>query len=339
MSIDILKQDIRSGTLKQVYAFYGPEEYLKKYYIESIEKLVVDKAMKDLNRIVLEGKVDARKIMDSCEACPVFSDKKLIIVKNSGLLKGGKKETEASKKSQSQGGLPEYLQNMPSYAYLVFLEEEIDKRLKLTDAVKKSGLLVEFAYQKPVDLVKWVIKVCKSMGRIMDASVASYLVEISEQGMTEIYNEIQKLVMYTEGRQSITQPDVDRICTRSVKSRIFDLTDAIAEQDAVKGLKLLNDMLMLKEPLPKILFMITKQLRQILEVRLLQNKGYAAAQVASEMGLPPFIASKLIKQSSRFSEDRLKKAMEESLEYDIAIKTGKIDEKIAVELMITSFSK
>ncbi|MCX8131748.1 MAG: DNA polymerase III subunit delta [Clostridia bacterium] len=339
MSIDILKDDIKNKRIKNLYLFYGPEEYLKKYYLESLEKEILSDDMKALNKIVLEGKADIKRISEACETMPVFSERKIVIVRNSGLLKAKKKQDDEGKGKQGDDSLVSYLQNLPEYTCLVFFEEEIDKRVKVIDIIKKNGLIVEFVFQKPVELVKWVSKVFKTYKKEIDPVLASRMVENCEQGMTEILNEINKVVLYLGDRQRVTNDDIEKICTKSIKGRIFDLTDAIAEKNTAKALKLLNDMIILKEPIPKILFMITRQLRQVLEMKLLNNEGLNSGQAATKMGITPYAAGKISKQTRVFDVENLKGAIEESLDMDLAIKTGKIDERMAVELLISKLSK
>ncbi|MEG6612281.1 DNA polymerase III subunit delta [Pseudoclostridium thermosuccinogenes] len=343
-SIEELKADIKNNKIRKAYIFYGPEEYLKKYYLGSIENLLLSKEMEQLNKIVIEGKCEQSKIIEACETMPVFSERKIVLVKNSGLFKASKKQDAGSTKTKGKGSaknpdedLVLYIENMPAYTCLIFYEEEIDKRVKLADAVKKNGLIVEFPLQKPVDLAKWVIKVLKSYHKEIDMMTASQLVDNSEQGMTELLNEINKLVSYLGDRVQVSSKDIEEICSKSVKGRIFDLTDAIAEKNTVKAIKLLNDMLILKEPLPKILIMITRQLRQIMEMKLLTASGLTKSQAASKIGLTPYASGKIFKQAEGFTIERLKEAINDSLEMDLAIKTGKINDRIAVELFITEF--
>lgn len=340
MSVDTLKEDIKNNRIRNLYLFYGPEEYLKKYYLESIEKSILTEDLRALNKVVLEGKIDIRKIIDNCETLPVFSERKLVIVKYSGLFKTkGKTGNESKGKGKGQNDeLLSYLENIPETTCLIFYEEEIDKRMKAVDTIKKNGLMVEFALQKPVELVKWVTKVFKSHKKDIDANTAAYLVDNSEQGMTDILNEINKLVLYLGDRTSVTIGDIEKVCTKSVKSRIFDLTDAISEKNASKALKLLDEMVVLREPMPKILFMIARQFRMILEMKLLAAEGIKQDQAAGKMGITPYAAGKILKQTGGFTIDSLKEAVAECLKLDIAIKTGKIEDRIAAELLIAKFA-
>jgi DNA polymerase-3 subunit delta len=179
----------------------------------------------------------------------------------------------------------------------------------------------------------------KASGKDVDMSTASMIVENSEQGMTEIGNEIDKLIDYTENRELVKLEEAEAVCTKSIKSRIFDLTDAISEKNGTKALKLVNDMTILKEPMQKILFMITRQFRQILQMKLLSSEGISVNEAAGKIGVTPYGAGKLLKQSKGFSVEDLKKALDKSLEMDIAVKTGKLEDRMAVDLLIMEFSR
>lgn len=343
MSFDILKDDIKNKHFRKLYLFYGQEEYLKHYYTDTIEKSLISEDLKPLNKIVLEGKVELSSLINNCETLPVFSERKLVIVKNSGLFKPQKKtgaeNSEDKKRKPKKDELSDVLMDLPGHVCLIFYEGEVDKRIKVIDTIKKQGLIVEFTYLKPDELIKWVIKKLKTFDKEIDINTAAQLVDYCEQGMTEIQNELEKLNSYLGEKQKVTIAEVDRVCTKSIKSRVFDLTDAIAEKNSKKALKLLNDMVILKEPIPKIMFMIARQFRQILQVKLLHEEGASTGEIASKLGIIPFIAGKVLKQADSFSTDKLKRAIEASLEMDLAVKTGKLNDRIAAELLIVEFSK
>jgi len=340
MSISILKQEVKSKKFRKLYLFYGPEDYLKNHYLHCIEDSLVDDNLKMLNRIVLEGKVDVTEISDNCETMPVFSEKKVVIVKNSGMFKQkGKSEGSKRGKNTQENELISCMESIPEYTCLIFYEEDVDKKLKAVKYVESHGLLVEFPYQKHDDLIRWVINHFKSNQKSIDPLLASQLIESCDQGMREIKNEIDKIIMYMGDRREATARDIESVCSRSIKGRIFDLTDAIAERNCAKALKVLNDMIILKEPLPLILFMITKQFRQILEMKLLVSEGMSSKEAASKMGLSPYVAGKVMKQIKGFSTDELKRAINQCMEMDVAIKNGRINDRIATELLIAEFSR
>lgn len=346
-----LWKEIKGKDIGCLYLFYGQEEYLKRNYAQQIEKAILTEDFKLLNKVVLEGKVSPSAIIDNCETAPVFSERKLVIVKNSGLFKGGKKSEDAGKKGgdskktgegKKAGRSDEFsdmLASMPKHACLVFIEPEIDKRIKFVELIDQYGLIVEFNFKKPDELAEWVVKRLKELGHEADSSVAALIVEYGETGMDDLYNEIKKLCAYAGDRIRLTAADVSRVCTKSVKSKVFDLTDAIAAGHCAKALALLNDMEALKEPMPKVMFMIARQFRQLMQVKMLVRDGATQGEIAAHFKVPPFIAGKLVSQAKSFTAEKLEKAISTGLELDLAIKTGRLEDKAAVELMITGLSR
>ncbi len=344
VSLSILKNQIKSGKLSNLYLFYGPEEFLKKYYLDCMEKILVRSGTEDLNKTVVEGKVDEKKLSEYCEALPVFSDYRLVVVKNSGLFKSAKKDDESGekkdeKKSRSRDdSIADYLEKLPPYTCLVFYEDEIDKRLRITGLVAKKGLVVEFPYQEAADLIKWIKKGFRSNGLEIGDAAASMLVEYCEPGMTDILNEINKLVLYKSKGGEVTEEDIAAVCTKSIKSRIFDLTDAIAEKNGEKALALLEEMIALKEPIPRIFYMITRQLRLVLKMKLITAEGISTSEAASRLSLTPYAARKIAAQGRGFTEEKLAQALKSCLYLDAAVKTGRLKDRIAAELLIAELA-
>lgn len=340
MSLEILKKQLKEEKLANVYLFTGAEEYLKKYYVNALSKLLISEENKELNFVSFDGKVDPDTIISNCETMPMFSDNKLVVAKNTGLFKAKKGEGEAAEgKKGGKDKLAEYLEKIPDYTCLIFVEGEVDKRMKLVNVIKKAGLIVEMDYQKPADLVKWVIKVCRSRQKDLDQMTASYIVENSEYSMTELLNEIDKLINFVGDKRDISMKDVEAVCNKTIKSRIFDLTDAVSEGNNSKALSLLNDMAALKEPMQKVLFMIIRQIRLVYRMKLLREQGIREDAAAKQMGLTPFVATKVMSISRNMDIGTLEKAMYYSLELDEAIKTGRITDRIAIELLIASMGR
>ncbi len=345
-----LWKSIRNKDIGCLYLFYGPEEYLKRNYTEQIEKALLTEESLLMNKVVLEGKVTPSAIIDNCQTLPLFSDRRVVIVKNSGLFKGSKKARDGGKniedldikakgsRRRKSDELAAFLQELPKHVCLIFLETEIDRRIKYFDLIKTNGLIVEFSYKKSDELTKWVIKRVAELGHETDPRTAAMIVEYCEVGMDDILNEIIKLCSYVGDRRRITGSDVEKVCTKSVKSRVFDLTDAIGAKQTAKALALLNDMEVIREPLPKVMYMINRQFRQLVQVKLMLKDGDSQAQVASHLKLHPYVAGKLIRQVKSFSQEKLEQAISTGLELDLAIKTGRLDSKAAVELMIIGLS-
>ena len=113
MSYDILRHEIKNGITRGLYLFYGPEEYLKLHYCAEIERLTIEPSAKDVSYTIFEGKPDIQAISDACSAYPLFGGKRLVVLKDCGLLKqsvgGGRRRS-----GKTSGGAPSAAKSIPS---------------------------------------------------------------------------------------------------------------------------------------------------------------------------------------------------------------------------------
>lgn len=84
---------------------------------------------------------------------PFFSDRRIILLENTGFFKNQCPE------------LAEYLNNLPDYLHLLFVEDEVDKRSKMFKSVKQIGRVVDFAVQDEKTLMRWVLGIMKREGK------------------------------------------------------------------------------------------------------------------------------------------------------------------------------
>jgi len=319
MSVELLKKQLKENSFSTIYVFYGEEDYLKEYYFNQLKNKVVGNSFKDFNYIVFEGKGhDLQRIKDSLESFPVMSDLKMVVMKDSEVLK--------SPKAAEKQFWEETLKDVPGYVCLVFFEREIDGRSKLMNIIKKqNSVIVDFKYLKSTDLINWVNREFAGYKKRIKKDDIIYLLENCDVGMTGIKNEIDKIVHYIGNKEIVERCDIDAVITKSAESRIFQMIDAIMEQKPELAFKLLNDMMVLKEPVPRILTLLSRHFSAILKVKLLLKEGVLSSRIATEMGMAPFIAKKYLEHTKYFSIEQIHYLLAECLSMDTDIKTGKAD--------------
>ncbi|MBZ4644691.1 MAG: polymerase subunit delta [Petroclostridium sp.] len=327
MSVDILKKQLKDGVFSNIYLFFGEEDFLKEYYYNQLKSKIVDKSFEDFNFCFYEGKnIDLQQVQDGIESLPVMSEYKMVVIKDSGIFK--------SPKAQEKEFWETYLKDMPSYICLVFYEKEIDQRSKLFNLVKKQGLILDFKYQKTVDLVNWVNRVITSYKKKIEKEDIYYLLEHCDVGMTSIKNEIDKLVHYCGNRETIRRQDIEAVCTKSVESKVFNMIDAIMDNNTQLAFELLNDMITLKEPAVKIISLLSKHFYDILKVKLLLKEGATAESIANRVHIPHFAVKKYIKHAQNFSVQYLHSMIQECLKADSDIKSSKMNEWVALHMFM-----
>ena len=91
--------------------------------------------------------------------------------------------------------------------------------------------------------------------------------------MGNIDRELEKLICYALDRDVITAEDVMAVTTEQTTNKIFEMVNAIAEHNQRKALDLYYDLLTLKEPPMRIMFLITRQFQILLNVRDMAGRG------------------------------------------------------------------
>lgn len=320
-----INEDIKTGKLKQLYLLYGEEAYLRKQYRDRLKSAVIgDDTM---NYHYFEGKnISVGEIIDLAETLPFFAERRLIVLENSGLFKSGGEE------------LSEYLPAKPESTYFLFVETEVDKRSRLYKKVQSGGYAAEFTVQDEATLKKWILGMVKREGKNISGAALNYLIEKTGTDMENIRKEMEKLFCYCLEKDTIETEDIEEICTKRISSHIFDMISAIADKKQKKALELYYELLALKEPPMRILFLIARQFNLLMQVKELQKKGFRDKAIGEKVGLPGFIAGKYVTQSARFSKGDLREAVEACVEAEEAIKTGKMNDNMSVELLIIKYS-
>ena len=321
-----LNEDLKTGQFKQIYLLYGEEAYLKKQYKDRFMKAMLPEG-DTMNLAYYEGKnTNPKEIIDLAETLPFFAERRLIVLENTGFFKNASPE------------LAEYVKQMPETTYMIFVEEEVDKRGKLYKAVKDRGHIVELTRQDERTLVRWILGMAKKEGKQMNESSAAYLLAKVGNDMENVQKELEKLFCYTMHRAEITRNDIDEVCVTQISNHIFDMVDAVAGKNQRKALNYYYDLLALKEPPMRILFLLTRQFRILMEVKELESLGYAPKEIASKVGIMPFLVGKYRAQAKTFTRKELRMILEDGMQAEEDVKTGKIGDVLSVEMFLIQYS-
>ena len=317
-----LNKDIKEHTFKPIYLLFGEEAFLKNSYKNRLKEAILGEDT--MNYARFEGKgLDVDELIRLADTMPFFAEQRLILVEDSGFFKSA---SEA---------LVKYLPDMPKTTCLVFVESEVDKRNKLYKKVKSLGYAAEIGRQYGTQLGKWAGGILAKEGKKITKSTMEYFLGIAGDDMENIRMELEKLITFTWGRDVITNTDVDVICTVRVTNRIFDMVGAIVNRQTKKAMDLYEDLLALKEPPMRILFLIARQFNLILQVKELAEQGMEWGMIASKLKMQPFVAGKVMGQARSFSREQILSYVNWCVELEEAVKTGQLSDRLAVELLLT----
>ena len=316
-----IKEDIKNREFKRVYLLYGTEEYLKKLYRNKLKEAVLADS-DTMNLAEFSGKsIEEKEVREFADTMPFFADYHLLLLENTGWFKSA---TEFA----------DYISQIPDTAVLVFVETEVDKRSRMFKNVKEYGYVCEMNGLAEKDLKLWIGSLLKKEGRNITESTVEFLLEQVGTDMGKLQCELEKLICYTIGRESITIEDIQAICSQQITGKIFAMTEAMAQGKKKQALELYYDLISLQERPLGILYMIQRQFRFLLLVKEMKKNGNDKNSMASVLAVPPFAVQKYMSQAERFQTEELKRLLEYSLILEEDVKTGRLKEQLAVELLL-----
>ncbi|MBO0793802.1 MAG: DNA polymerase III subunit delta, partial [Ktedonobacteraceae bacterium] len=253
-----------------------------------------------------------------------------------GKTRKGKKG--ATTRAGFEKELAEYVGHMPEFTVLVVLvEEALEAGNPLVKAAEKYGEVHQHTSPKGAALESWISKRAKGLGVKISPGAASLLANFIGNQLRLLANELDKLATYA-GPGGTIQEDAVRLLSAQVQeARIFDLTDALAQRNQRQALNILHDLLADGEPPLRLISTITTQVRSLLLVKELAQKGMRAAQIASSLGLAPFIVEKSMRQVGKFSAAQLEGTYRQLLETDAALKRSRLSPEMALDLLVVQF--
>lgn len=321
-----IQEDIKTGNFKKAYLLCGDEAYLKVQYKNKLLKtLNPDGDTMNFNHY--EGRnIDVKELIDLCETMPFFADRRVVLLENTGFFKNKCDE------------LADYMKELPDYLCLVFVEDEVDKRSKMYKAVKSCGRIGEFARQDEKTLMQWAAGILKKEGKNITQRDMELLLTMTGIDMGNLRMELEKLITYTGDRDVVTRADIQAVCTTQIQNKIFDMVRAVTEKNQKRALELYYDLLTLKEPPMRILFLLAKQFRQLLLVKEYTEEGVAQPEMASRLGIPSFVVRNIASCARAYRISELRQAVTDFVDAEEAVKTGRLQDVLSVELLIVKYS-
>ena len=318
--------------MEKLYLISGDDEYAKSEALEKI-KSKFNKLEKGLNFLQFD-KDNLQGLGAELTTYSFFQEDKLIIVKvpPSSKKTTDDEDSETNIKKQNDWyteDLEEKILNKIENITLVFFEEGTSKG-KLYKFISANGKVVLCEKQKPQELANWALNYCSENNFNISKQDAVYLTDNCGNNKQLIFNELNKLFDYVDNK-NITTQDIDKMCIRTPETIIFTLTDSMGAKNYKKSLETLEELLDNKEPIQKILVMITRHFKALLlaKVCLEQNKS-----IEKELGVKSYPAMKYGQQARNFTLNELIHIFEELARLDLNSKIGNIDIMIGLQSIL-----
>ena len=336
--IEELEKNLNEKKIDSIYFFYGEELYLLEQSIKKIRK-IFGECIKGINYILID-ETNIGNIISDIETPAFGYEKKLIIAKNSGILKkeGKKKSQEMTKlKERLSEYLKENIENIKQSVIIIFIEEDTDARQELYKIIDKLGTICKFEYQNPLQLQKRIKLICTENKVKINDNTLKYFIECVGTNMQEVINEITKLIQYVGENGEIKNEDIDKLSIKKLESIIFDLTDNLGKKEIAQALDVLQNLIYAKEPIQKILITLYNHFKKIYLTKIAQKYN---KDIALSLDLKPnqiFLVNKYKIQAKYFKTFELKEILQNLRDLDYNYKNGLIDLQVGLESILCRY--
>jgi DNA polymerase-3 subunit delta len=219
----------------------------------------------------------------------------------------------------------------------VLIDEEIRGSNPLLKKIQPLAEVRTFPLLKGSDLKAWIRHRVKEQGGNITTPAVNLLAELVGGDLWAINGEVQKLLLYSSERP-IDEDAVRQLVSCVQEANIFALVDAVAERRTEVAQRILHRLYDEGEAPIYILTMITRQYRLIAQAIDLR-KGLPRSQIQDRLGLrSSYALDKTLSQAKLYDFEGVKYAYDKLLETDLAIKTGKYSDKLALELLVTELA-
>ena len=337
MTLENLEKELKENKLASLYLLYGEETFILDTCLKKIKKLFGE-TMLGINYIQVD-ETNVGTLINEINMPAFGYDKKLIIVKNTGLASPSNRKKESSNIENARKDLishiEENIKTIKESIILIIVEEKVTKN-KLVELFEKNGLTCNFERLKPIQIASRLKAIAKAYKVAISDSTVHYLIETSGTSMQDLINEIRKLIEYKGEGGEIAKEDIDKLATKNIESVIFDLTDSLGKKEITKALGTLKDLLYNKEPLQKIIITLYNHFKKLYIIKLCEN-GTDITEALKLKANQMFLISKYKKQAEYFKKQELRTILKELIGLDSNYKQGLIDINIGIEAILCTY--
>ena len=353
---------------KNINLYFGDDDFSMTEEMKK-EKEIFKKSNDEMNIITINWKDQSMsqdekmgKLQDALMGTSLFSSDKLVIIKNSlfSLLK--KKNEKVMNEEKDYNNeidklILKYLDNTQEGIKIFFIEDNLDKRKKIYKGLvklEKSEVATIKEFLIPVDyqFENWIKnRIEKRGGKINRDALNNFAITLGKglaqkdksgkvnqaYNLWETESEIEKLLNYCNEKE-IEKNDIYLLVKSKVDMNIFNLIDSISSKNKNKAILLLNKQI--EEGLNEnyILTMFVYQFRNLIRIKSLLSQGLNNNEIISQTKMHPYVVQKSIDQCRKFEIENLKKIYQKLFDADLAIKSGKIKPRLALDLLVVSIA-
>jgi DNA polymerase-3 subunit delta len=320
-----------------VHYFFGNDEFAIRKQAEKFAARFTDPTSAGMNTARLDARtVSENELSNATGSMPFLADQRLVVLENVSKrftgLDGHKKFTA-------------FLETVPAFTRLVIVDPEEIKEKDLSSHwlvkwVEKNPGKAEyrsFTLPRQREMPGWIVAETMRQGGAIELAAAARLAEMTGEDTRQAALEITKLLTYVNHAHPVGVEDVEAVSIVTASVDVFELVDALGNQNGKQAQKLFHRMLEDKDA-SEVFGMVVRQFRLLTLSRDLMDAGGTPQEAAEALGLHPFVAGKSFQQARNFTMDTLKGIYHRLLAMDEAAKTGGMPLESSLDILIVELA-
>ncbi|MEQ1876875.1 MAG: DNA polymerase III subunit delta, partial [Bdellovibrionia bacterium] len=305
---------VKRGQISPLYLFFGEEPFLVDESLSELVEAGLGGGIRDFNyNVFYAADDDMEKVRDAIETLPMMCPKRVVVLKGAHHLKA--KEFEQ---------LMPIIESPVDSTVFIMVSDSIDQRLKFFKSFSQNGILVQF--QKPYDnqIPIWIANLARRHGKQLDTEAVEMVHQMVGSNLIDIDNELRKLSQFVGSRQEVSVEDVKQVVSTMRVDTVFQLANAIGNNDRSTALDHLANLLGHGESPIGILALVSRHIRILMMIKDGLREGLTSGQLGSRVGVPPFFMKQYLDQSRQWSDEKLNDAHTALLHTDRALKSSPV---------------
>ncbi|MBU2552099.1 MAG: DNA polymerase III subunit delta [Proteobacteria bacterium] len=321
-----LDRDLGQGSLKAVYLLHGQDTLWLERSLKRIEAMVPE-GMADFNLQRMSAQdASPGEVLSQARTMPFMSRPRVVVVRGMDHYK-----------TEVLAPFLEYLDDPNTETCLVLVAEKPDFRLKFYKTLRDRAMDVAFEAPKGKRMVPWLVEAMARRGQKLTSDGARALIDRLGADPAELDQELEKISLYALNQETIGEEEVRAAARFGPTASVFELGDAIGEQNPGRALTALDDLLRTGHHLP-VLAMITRHFRMLLKARLLVERRESVAEAARVFKLPPFVVGKYLEQARGLSLKDIKKGLARLQEANLTLVTSSIPDRQVMDRLVLNLA-
>jgi len=325
-----------SASSPSIYLLHGDDEFAIRGFLEErLKAKMGEKSDATMDITTLEGKeTSLESVRAETHTMPFLSKRRMVVLFNPTSLAKGK----------NQAKFTDLLASVPPTTALILIEDKVlDEKHWLNSWCKDhmdQAWTQLFALPRGGAMTHWILDQAQASGGTFENSAAQLLASYVDEDPRLAKSEIEKLLTYVDHSRPVSEEDVRNLVSDVRQGDVFQMVDAVGYGDGEKAFRMLRRLLEDGDALP-LFGMIVRQFRLLIQVRELldQNPGQDHFQIAKQIGVHPYPIQKILPQAKLFNLPQLKAIYYSLSEVDQAIKTGQLNDELALDLLIASLTQ